>query len=134
VKYDDVIRHIEITKSDGTMLSLGEEDEAWKTYETDTIAFRRGEEIVGVYGMIEKDKKTAGVANHFVSIGFITNACENTDLQKMSHEQGRRRNGRRNGRDGENTILVVAVVCFSVIFALACIYCVLKKRGKICKK
>lgn len=81
-----MIRHIEVTKSDDTVLSLGEKDLAWKTYEEDTIDFRQGEEIVGMYGMIEKDKRTAGVANHFVSMGFITNSCENTNLQKMSHE------------------------------------------------
>jgi len=136
LKYDDVIRHIEVTKSDGSVLSLGEVDEAWKAYQTDTINFSRGEEVVGVYGMIDKDKKTAGVANHFVSMGFITNTCENQDLQRMSHELGRsRKDGRRWGEaDGDNTILVVAVVCLSVIFALTCIYCVLKKRGQICKK
>ena len=60
---------------------MGEEDPYQrKNYKTDTIEFAKGEEIVGIYGMIEKDKRTAGVANHFVSLGFITNTCENTGL------------------------------------------------------
>lgn len=61
-------------KNDGTVVVLGEEDpHNHKNYKTDIINFTNGEEIVGVFGMIEHDKKTAGVANHFVSMGFITN-------------------------------------------------------------
>ena len=80
-KYDNVIRSVEVKKNDGSIVKLGEEDPLHhKNYETDIINFTKGEEIVGVMGMLEKDKKTAGVANHFVSMGFITNQCENTKL------------------------------------------------------
>lgn len=85
--------------------------------------------------MIEHDKKTAGVANHFVSMGFITNQCENQKLNSMSHEVGRERRDGKNGKNGKGkTSLVAAVVVLSVIVFAICTYCILKKRGQICKK
>lgn len=53
----------------------------------------------------------------------------------MSHEVGRERQDGKNGRNrnGE-TLLVVAVVVLSVIVFAICTYCILKKRGQICKK
>lgn len=136
IKYDTVIRSIEVKKSDGTVMKLGEEDPLHlKDYQTEIINFTNGEEIVGVFGMIEHDKKTAGVANHFVSMGFITNQCENTNLQQMSHKDGiGRRGGRGNGDRQNKTILVSAVIVLSIIVFVFCTYCILKKRGMICKK
>lgn len=82
IKYDTIIRHITVKKSDGTIIELGEEDPYnMKLYKTKILNFPNGEEIVGVYGMIEKDKKKSdGVANHFVSMGFITNQCKTENL------------------------------------------------------
>ena len=58
VKYDTVIRHITVKKSDGTIVELGEEDPMHHKddiYQSKILNFPNGEEIVGIYGMIEKD-------------------------------------------------------------------------------
>ena len=84
VKYDTVIRHITVKKSDGTIIELGEEDPMHHKddiYKTEILNFPNGEEIVGIYGTTVKETKHGdGVANHLVSLGFILNQCENENL------------------------------------------------------
>ena len=109
-------------------MKLGEEVPLSNEY--DILNFPNGEEIVGIYGMMGKDQ---GVANHFVSIGFIINQCKNENLQLMSRELGRRQRGEKDDRDGF-PILVAVVVILSAIVLSTCCYCILKKRGTICKR
>ena len=89
VKYEKgIIRSLEFKKSDGTFVKVGEEDDVHKSYFEDIINFTRNEEIVGIFGRTEPNISKSvvhvnAVGEHFVSLGFVLNQCENTRLSNI---------------------------------------------------
>lgn len=148
------IRNLEFKFSDGTTKKVGEHQDYTGNLKQEIVNFPHGEEILGIYGKTKTDEITTMKGkfkeDHFASLGFIVNRCDNykmsqfsSDISKFRQEKqasGSAKENRianRNGgpdKSGKVTALTAAVAVLSIIVLLGCAYAILKKRGSICKK
>ena len=86
-------------------------------------------------------------AEHFASLGFILNQCQDSKLYKESklrrdgttktkgmRGDGSRNDGRRRGSDENEPFKLIAIVLVCVLVFILCSYAFMKRRGKCCKK
>ena len=147
------IRNLEFKFSDGTTRKVGEHQDYTGNLKQEIVNFPHGEEILGLYGKTKTDNITTMKGkfseDHFASLGFIVNRCDNFKMSQFSSDisefrQEKQANSsakegkliRKNDSDksGKVTFLTACVAVLAVIVLLGCTYAILKKRGSICKK
>jgi len=90
---DGAIRNLQFKLSDGTYQLVGTNYDASGNVKQEIVNFAHGEEILGIYGKTvnrdpEQDDDEES-PDHFVTMGFIVNQCDNMQMSQFSSQISR---------------------------------------------
>ena len=87
---DGAIRNLQFKLSDGTYQLVGTNYDNSGRVKQEIVNFSHGEEILGIYGKTDnrdpESDDTERSPDHFVTMGFIVNQCDNMQMSQFSSQ------------------------------------------------
>ena len=134
---DGAIRNLQFKLSDGTYQLVGTNYDNSGRVKQEIVNFSHGEEILGIYGKTDnrdpESDDTERSPDHFVTMGFIVNQCDNMQMSQFS-SQISKSSEQTQSSDLTVASLIAAVSILGLVLFIMMSYQCLKNRGKMLKK